>query len=92
MKNCIMVEDDFKPEDIHQGNVGDCYFLSSLAALAAEEERIEQIFHNNFEISGHGIYKLIIVNAGVPSEMIIDDYIPVFASTNRPVFCKSAGR
>jgi hypothetical protein len=32
--DCVMVEDEFKPEDICQGNIGDCYFLSSIAALA----------------------------------------------------------
>jgi hypothetical protein len=35
-----MVEDDFSPNDIQQGNIGDCYFLSSIAALADDEERI----------------------------------------------------
>lgn len=87
-----MVEDDFSPSDIQQGNIGDCYFLSSLAALAQEEERIETIFFNNFETSGHGIYKLVVVIGGAPTEMLIDDYIPVFAATNRPVFCKATGR
>lgn len=62
-----MVEDDFNPNDIQQGNIGDCYFLSSIAALAEEEERIQAIFHNNFEISGHGIYKLIVIIGGVPT-------------------------
>lgn len=89
---CIMVEDDFSPSDIQQGNIGDCYFLSSIAALATEEDRIEDIFYNNFKISDIGIYKVVVVKSGVPIEMIIDDYIPVFADTKRPVFCKATGR
>ena len=34
----------------------------------------------------------MVVKAGVPTEIVIDDYIPVFADTNRPVFCKATGR
>ena len=49
--NCIMVEDDFSPNDIQQGNIGDCYFLSSLSALALDEDRIDNIFHDNFKIN-----------------------------------------
>lgn len=32
------------------------------------------------------------VVAGIPTEVIIDDYIPVFAATDRPVFCKATGK
>jgi hypothetical protein len=88
----VMVENDFTPSDIHQGNIGDCYFLSSIAALAEVEERIENIFHNDFTISPYGIYNILMVLGGVPTQIVIDDYIPVFADTHRPVFCKATGR
>ena len=53
----------------------------------------DNIFHNNFKINNEvGIYKIVVVKAGVPTEIVIDDYIPVFADTNRPVFCKATGR
>lgn len=29
-----MVENKINPSDIYQGNIGDCYFLASIAALA----------------------------------------------------------
>jgi hypothetical protein len=29
-----MVEEGILPADIQQGNIGDCYFLASIAALA----------------------------------------------------------
>lgn len=31
---CVLVENEIKPADIYQGNIGDCYFLASIAALA----------------------------------------------------------
>ncbi len=35
--DCMMVQDNFTPEDIQQGNIGDCYFLSSISALAGDD-------------------------------------------------------
>jgi calpain-5 len=32
--NCVMEEGGINPADIHQGNIGDCYFLASISALA----------------------------------------------------------
>ena len=34
---------------------------------------------------------MLINREGVPTEMLLDDYIPVYKSTNRPVFCKANG-
>ena len=49
--DCVMVEDHITPSDIQQGNIGDCYFLSSIAALAEVEERISTIFQDSFKMS-----------------------------------------
>ena len=90
--NCTFVDGDFTPADIQQGNIGDCYFLSSIASLAEVRERIASIFFNNLEYNEQGIYKVLVIQGGAPVEMVIDDYIPVFADTNRPVFCKATGK
>lgn len=37
---------NIEPNDIKQGEIGDCYFLSSLAALAERPERIRSMFLN----------------------------------------------
>jgi calpain-15 len=39
-----LYQDEIDPNDIKQGNCGDCYFLSSLASLAEEPKRIAKIF------------------------------------------------
>jgi calpain-15 len=87
-----MVEEGIVPADIQQGKIGDCYFLASISALAGVPARIEAIFFENFEVNGFGIYKLIVNFEGVLTEVVIDDYIPVFSTSNRPVFCKPKGR
>lgn len=39
-----IVERQIEPSDIQQGNIGDCYFLACLAAIAENAERIRRIF------------------------------------------------
>ena len=38
----ILPEGDILPEQIKQGAIGDCYFLSCLSALAANQQRIRK--------------------------------------------------
>jgi len=34
------------PDDIKQGAIGDCYFVSSVSALAERPERVRALFYN----------------------------------------------
>ena len=42
--NLKVFEGTIEPGDIRQGNLGDCYFLSSLSALAEYENLIARLF------------------------------------------------
>ena len=46
-----------KPTDVKQGRLGDCYFVSCLAALAEIPGRIESMF-NTREVNEAGIYSI----------------------------------
>jgi calpain-15 len=87
-----MEENGIDPADIQQGNIGDCYFLASISALAENPQRIQNIFLDNFVVNGNCIYKVVACVDGVMAEVVIDDFVPVYASTSRPVFCKANGR
>ena len=41
--NACFVYDGFTPDDIKQGGVGDCWFLSALAALVGHKERTKRV-------------------------------------------------
>lgn len=43
-KKVALFEDGIRTTDIIQGKIGDCYFLSAIAALAKYPERILAIF------------------------------------------------
>lgn len=64
MKNPVFVRDRIQPSDILQGVLGDCYLLSSLAALAEQEYRIKSVFPS-LEISPYGIYMARLLHNGV---------------------------
>jgi calpain-15 len=51
------------PDDIKQGNLGDCYFLSVLSILAERPVRIENLFINH-EVNDSGVFGLRIIKNG----------------------------
>lgn len=65
-----------EPGDILQGSIGDCYFLSAISAIAENDFRIKNIFPS-LEINKYGIYMARVLNRGVLTEVVVDDYVPV---------------
>jgi calpain-15 len=55
MENVNIVVDGISPSDIYQGKLGDCYFLSSISAIAEFPERIERLLSNK-TINERGCY------------------------------------
>jgi calpain-15 len=76
---------------VHQGNPGDKYFLPAISALARFPNRIKTVFHFTTALHQACIYRLIVKVSGEIQEIVIDDYVPVYSDSGRPVFCKSNG-
>lgn len=64
------------PKASKQGELGDCWFLSSASAVAGVPERIHRIF-NNTEYSADGAFEMYFYVRGERVSVIIDDRIPV---------------
>lgn len=75
-KNCVFFQ-SIDPNDIMQGNLGDCYFLSSISALAEVPDRIRKMFGST-EINPNGFYMVHVNLSGICREVVVDDYFPVF--------------
>jgi len=86
-KMCIF-KDKIEPDDIKQGVLGDCYFLSALSVLAEQPERIIELFETH-EVNEYGIYALRFCKNGEWSTVIVDDYFP--CKGNTPVFSRAHG-
>jgi calpain-15 len=77
-----------RPEDIRQGEIGNCWYLSSITALAEYPGRIESTFLNK-ELSAAGVYGVQMYALGVPVTVMVDDYLPlVGASGSRTRYSK----
>jgi calpain-15 len=67
---------DIEPNDIHQGEIGDCYFLSALSSLAEHPDLIKRLFDTQ-EVNQSGVYAVWLNIDGMWREFILDDYFPV---------------
>jgi calpain-15 len=85
---CEVFKKDVQPNDVAQGKLGDCYFLSALSALAECPGRIESMF-NTKTFNEAGIYSVNFWVNGQVKEVIVDDYIPVSPDTKLPCFAYS---
>ena len=71
--------------DINQGACGDCYFLSTLAAIAHTDP---QAIRNEITPLGDGTYAIEFYNNGTPEFVREDAYLPVDAYSGDPVYAK----
>lgn len=73
----ICLYDDIAPNDILQGNLGDCYFLSSISAISENPHRIERLFLTK-NYNKEGMYSIGLCIDGIFTEVIVDDLIPCY--------------
>jgi len=77
------------PNDIMQGELGNCWLLAGLAALAEFPVAIMNLFEQK-EASQDGKYTCRIYNAPMKKweAVVVDDFIPVDPATSNPIFSK----
>jgi calpain-15 len=80
----IKVFDNVEPNDIRQGALGNCYFLSALSALAEFPFRIQRLFDIQ-EYEPAGAYVVFMCDVGEVKAYVLDDYFPV-TTLGRPAF------
>ena len=75
----IKVFEGIEPNDIKQGQLGDCYFLSVLSAMAEFPHRIEKLFDTQ-EFQESGCYTINICDMGIWQDVTVDDYFPTYGN------------
>lgn len=71
----LLFEDKIEFADIMQGSLGNCYFLSAIAALSEFPNLIYKIFRSK-EVSSNNVYEIALFVDGEWQIVIVDDYIP----------------
>ena len=67
---------------VNQGQIGDCWFVSSLSLLAENRHFMDQVipsgqsFHDSLCNSYHGIFRFRFYRFGEWVEIVIDDRLP----------------
>lgn len=74
-------------DDVKQGKMDICYFLSSIAALCEFPGLITKIFITQ-EYNPNGFYKLVLFIEGEYQIVYLDDYFPCIKGTDIPYFSK----
>ena len=83
-------ENKVEVNDILQGNIGNCYFMSSLAAMCKNPQLIMELFRD-LSVTVNGCYEVVMRIDGCWQVVIIDDYFPCYKSSKKPLFAQSNG-
>ena len=74
-------------DDIKQGKIGNCYFLSAIAAMCEFPRLISQTILST-DVSPDGIYQILMFIDGEFQIVYVDDYFPCIKGTNVLYFAK----
>ncbi len=71
---------EFSPEDVNQGALGDCYFLTGMGSIAERHDDFIDSWGDAGSSSLHsnGKYSYFAWPLGTPTEIVIDDKIPAY--------------
>lgn len=72
--------------DVIQGQLGDCWFLSALAVLGADDNLLESCFWKRSAFQEYGLYVLRFFKDCSVMYVIVDDRLPVKAKDGRLIF------
>jgi len=86
----LIFDDTIAFDDVKQGSLGNCYFLSAIAAMTEFPNLIYQIFRTK-EVNTEGYYEVVMFIDGEWQVVILDDYFPVRKGTKELVFARPNG-
>ncbi|KAI0977831.1 hypothetical protein GJ496_002701 [Pomphorhynchus laevis] len=71
-----IIKDDVRPDDVQQGRVGDCWFITALAVAAERPSLIHKLLLTD-EVNKVGAYCVRLCKDGRWTSVVVDDILPV---------------
>jgi hypothetical protein len=72
-ENYHLFKDTIEYEDVKQGQIGNCYLISVIAALARRPNLVESLFKTR-SVNKHGFYEIYFYEKGQKRTMFVDDH------------------
>merc|ERR1712025_316124 len=88
--NARFIKNGTSVDDVNQGYLGDCWFLSALASLAENDELFDKVVPDGQSFSKrkyNGIFCFKFYKWGQWIEVVVDDYLPTLLG--KPIFLYS---
>ena len=73
--NNYVLYDTIDVDDVKQGSLGNCYFLSVLSTLASSPELYDKVFIDK-EKTDNNCYRVRLLIKGIPKIVVVDDFFP----------------
>ena len=69
--------EEIEIDDVKQGNLGDCYFLTAVSNLCKFPDKVKQMFKQSSK-NEKGFYEIEFYIGSIKQIVIVDDYFPTF--------------
>ena len=75
--NSVLYHRSIGPDQVRQGAVGNCWFLSALAVVAEKPYLVRKLFPHDENINDKGVYQVNFCLDGKWTPIVVDSYLPV---------------
>ncbi|CAK9059424.1 unnamed protein product [Durusdinium trenchii] len=80
----VVCDEGFRPSDVRQGGVGDCWFMSALAVVAERHDLMRKLLPNLNEGAESGCHEVRLFLDGHWTALLVDDWLPTTEKQRRP--------
>ena len=85
-----LFKDKIEYNDVNQGQIGDCYLISTIASICRNPHLIQSIFRSK-SADPRGFYEVYYYEGGKKYIMFVDDYFPYRSSYGKFYFAQPNG-
>ena len=87
-ENYSLFSKKIEMDDVQQGSLGDCYFLSSVANICKFPNSVQRLFKQSTK-NEYGYYEIFLFIDGKRQIVIVDDYLPAFKKNKKPCYAQT---